>query len=70
MIEIAKHVIRICRLRKLRCMARIAVRVLQLIIPINMTLLALRRCVSSGQREVCCRVIERCRSPRRLSMAS
>ncbi len=68
--EAWKYVPRICRLIILRLMTWIAVRVLQLIIPIDMTLLALRRCVSSGQREVCCRVIERCRSPRRLSMAS
>ncbi len=69
MIEIAKHVVRICRLRKLRCMARIAVRVLQLIIAVHMALLALCCCMTTREWEVRCRVIERCRLPGILCVA-
>jgi hypothetical protein len=49
-------------------MARIAVRVLQIVVAIDVALLALRRYMPTCQRKICCRVIERRWAPRGLRM--
>ena len=49
--ESALHMIGICRLRKCGCMAGVAVRILQLIVIVHMTLDAGQGCVYSAERE-------------------
>ena len=61
MVEVAQHVVRIRRLCKLRLMARVAVCVDKLIIPVRMTLLTLCCGMPSGQRKSRCVMIE-CRT--------
>ena len=55
----------IYRLLEIRCMALIAVRVLELIVAIHVTCLACCGTVRSREREIRRRVIERRRAPRR-----
>jgi hypothetical protein len=69
MIEIAEHMVRVLRLRVLRCVAGIAVRVHELVVAVHVALDALRRHVCPRQREIRRRMIECRRLPRRLRMA-
>lgn len=52
MIEVSRHVIRILWLSVLRRVARIAVRVLQLVVPVHMAILTLNRRMPPRQREI------------------
>ena len=62
-VEVAKHMIRIRWLSKLRCMARIAIRVHKLIIAVRMALNTLRRDVHTRQRKIRRGMIKCCRLP-------
>jgi len=50
---------------EIRLMALVAIRVVQLIVPVHVTRLARCRCVSTSQREERCAMIERRWTPRR-----
>ena len=67
--EVPKHVVRILRLREIRRMAWVAVRVLQLIVAVGMTLHALCRRMPPCECESSRRVVKRCRTPCGLSVA-
>jgi hypothetical protein len=67
--ETRQHVPRTLGLIVLRLMTWEAIRVLQLIVAANVALYALRRRVPASQWKARCRMIERCRRPRRLRMA-
>jgi hypothetical protein len=62
-------VVRIRGLRVLRRVARVAVRVLKLIVAVHVAILTLNRYVTPRERKVGRRVIERRRMPRRLRVA-
>ena len=68
-IEVSQHVVGIGRLGELRRMTHIAIGVLQLIVAVRMALGTLGGRMSTGQRELRCRMVERCGFPGRLGMA-
>ena len=69
MVEVAQHMIRICRLRKLRLMAWITVCVDKLIVVVDVTRLTLCAEVPSCQCKARCYVVKRRGSPRRCCVA-
>ena len=62
-VEIARNVIRVCCLLELLLVALVAIIVYQLVVPVGMAGLTLRRYVSTRQRETCSIMIERCIAP-------
>lgn len=64
MAEVAEHVIRVLWLREITHVARIAVRVLQLIVAVHMAILTQSLCVPPGQRKIRRRMIKRGGTPR------
>jgi hypothetical protein len=69
MIEITEHMVRILRLRVLRCVAGIAVRVRELVVAVHMALDARHSHVRPRQREIRRGVVERRRLPGSLRVA-
>ena len=67
--EVTQHMVRILGLGEIGRMARIAIRVLQLIISAHVAILTLNSCMPTGQRESRCRVVECGGMPRGLCMA-
>ena len=61
--EIPRHVVRVCRLLELLLMALVAIRVMQLVVPIHVARLACCCNVGTCQREERCAVVECCRVP-------
>ena len=61
--EIASHMIRVGRPRKLHLMTLVAIVEHKLVVTVHVARLTLDRCVSAGQREVRRAVVERCRAP-------
>jgi len=63
MTEVASYMVRICRLLKLRRMALVTIRVMQLVVAVHMARLA--RCcnMSTSQREERRAMVECCRAP-------
>jgi hypothetical protein len=62
-IKVPRNVIRVRRLLELLLMALVAIIVYQLVVPVGMAGLTLRRNMSTGQREPCSVMIERCIVP-------
>jgi hypothetical protein len=58
MTEVSSHVVRIGCTVKVRRMALVAIRIVQLVVAVGMTRLALHGNVRPGQREQCCAVIK------------
>ena len=57
--EVARHVVRVCRLLELRLMALVAIGVMQLVVPVHMARLACCCNVCTRQREERRAVIKR-----------
>ena len=61
--EVPRHVIWVRRLLELLLVALVAIIVYQLVVPVGMAGLTLRRNMSAGQRKPCRVMIERCIVP-------
>lgn len=64
MTKVPGNVVWVRRLRKLDLVALVTIVKHQLVVPVRVTALALRRDMCARQREVRCIMIERCRAPR------